>query len=468
MRCFPAILATLCLLCGCVSADHRHPAIALPAAFAPYPSTASETALERWWLLFDDAQLTALVDEALAHAPDARTALAALDQARATRSRALAQYDPQGGASIGAQLQRTRISSGAPTNDQLIFTGSLAPAWELGLFGRREALRRAADSDLDSARFSYEATRQSLATNVAGNLFEARADALRLSLAERTLAIASELARTGERRVAAGIGARADAASLQADEATAQAAVRAAEAQLEVSKRTLLALLGRGAEPVGTLAITSELGAPPEVPAATPATLLVRRPDIRQAEAQLRSAAGNLRLDALALLPTLNLSPSFTITPIVASGGYTTSLWSLGSGLVVPLLDRRRLLAQVREQRARTEQAVIAYENTVQQGFAEAQNALVTYAADRGRLTDLETAEARARYAFEAQRAGYRAGVVDLTALLQAERTWRANLSALSDLRAAALTDAVNVFRALGGGWSPAAPPPPPSSYEVR
>ena len=179
----------------------------------------------------------------------------------------------------------------------------------------------------------------------------------------------------------------------------------------------------------------------------------MRRPDIRQAEARLRSAAGNLKLDALALLPSINLAPAASVSSVTGAGGITSTAASLGAGLFLPLFDRTRLLAQVRGQRARTEQAVIAYENSVQAGFGEAQNTLSQYAADRERLVSLRRAEERARFAFEAQRAGYRAGVVDPTTLIQVERTWRANLAALSDLRAATLIDAVNVFRALGGGW---------------
>lgn len=437
---------------GCVSSEHRAPVVAVPATFAPYASQGDVSSLDRWWLLFGDTQLDSLINEALAHAPDAQTALAVLDEARATRSQALTRFAPQGGIAASAGVQRVGVS-GTPTATQGIFSGSFAPSWELGLFGRSAALRQTANADLDAALFAYHGTRQSLASNVAGNLFDARGSAVRLVQARETLRLAAELARIGERRVTVGIGSRADAASLRADEATAQANVRSIEAQLEISRRTLLTLLGRGADGLDTLPIAANFDVPPAVPAATPSTLLIRRPDIRQAEAQLRSAAGNLKLDALAFLPTVNLAPSFSIVPITGTGGYTSATASAGPGLTIPIFDRRRLFAQVRGQRARTEQAVIAFENTVQSGFAEAQNTLAQYAADRERLTSLEQAEERARYAFEAQRAGYRAGVVDLTALLQSERTWRANLLALSDLRTNALIDAVNVFRALGGGW---------------
>jgi outer membrane protein TolC len=303
---------------------------------------------------------------------------------------------------------------------------------------------------------------------VATNLFEARGLSLQLAEARDNLRVARDLADIGERKAKAGIGADVDADSLIADRATAQANVVQLEAQLAVSRQTLLVLLGRAGAPPDGLATDDALGPPPAVPQTMPATLLVRRPDIVQAEARLRSAMGTLRLDSLALLPKLSLQPSASISAIAGPAGYTTSLWSVAAGVVMPVFDRARLLAEVRGQRARAEQAAIAYEKAVQTGYGEAQNQLATYAADRARLGLLVEAEARAHHAFDGQNAGYRAGVVDLTALLTAERSWRSSRTALSVLRATTLSDGVNVFRALGGGWTPLDPHHPVTSFPDR
>ncbi|NOW48461.1 NodT family efflux transporter outer membrane factor (OMF) lipoprotein [Novosphingobium sp. SG751A] len=449
-----AVLALCASMAACVSDAHRQPSVAVPTGFSDHKmaATAGEEALDAWWLLFNDEQLTALVNQALGNAPDARTAIAVLQQAQATRATAMNRFSLQG-AATGSRQDQQNNTQGVPGYHQTTYTGAFSPSWELGLFGREDAMRRAANADLDAARFQYEASRQSLASSVAGDLIEARANAIRLQQARETLRVAQELARVGDRRAALGLASPADAASLTADVATARANVRAIAVRLEIARRTLLVLLGRGTEPIEVIPIAAELTSAPAIPAATPASLLVRRPDIRQAEARLRSAAGTLTLNARELLPTVSLSASGSFTKLIGPAGYATALWSLGEGLALPVLNRPRLLAQVRGQRARTEQAVIAYENAVQSGFAEAQNALTTYAGDQARLKDLAQAEERARFAFSAQAEGYRRGVVDLSALLQAERTWRANLASLSDLRAGTLTDSVNLFRALGGGW---------------
>ncbi|MET0377162.1 MAG: TolC family protein, partial [Rhizorhabdus sp.] len=251
------------------------PHVNVPQHFSPYQAALPEDALAHWWLIFGDQQLTSYVEEALAHAPDAQTALAVLNEARAFRSAALAQLGPQGDIGVNVGVQRTTVAGTTLRANQVIYSGSFTPSYELDLFGRRAASRRVADADLQAAAFDYAATRQSLGANVAGDLFEARSNAVRLSQARETLRIASELARLGERRTVAGVGSRVDQASLQAEEATAQAQVHSLTAQLEISSRTLLILLGRGTEQVEAAGVEASLTDLPAVPAAAPATLLV-------------------------------------------------------------------------------------------------------------------------------------------------------------------------------------------------
>jgi outer membrane protein TolC len=122
---------------------------------------------------------------------------------------------------------------------------------------------------------------------------------------------------------------------------------------------------------------------------------------------------------------------------------------------LVPILDRPRLMAEIGVNRARAEQAVIAYERAVQTAFSEADRGLIQLEADRSRVDQLEVAEARARSAYESARRGYQAGLTDLQILLDSERAWRGARSALSGARTGALQRSAQVFQALGGGWSP-------------
>jgi NodT family efflux transporter outer membrane factor (OMF) lipoprotein len=457
-----SILPVSLLLCGCATGTLPVPQVAVPDRIeAPQVDGATSATLDRWWELFDDAQLSALVNQALTAAPDARTALARLREAQAVRRGALNAYDPQGNPTASATRSTTELS-GIPANPaqaagegtSTALNGGFTVSWEADLFGRRDAARSAADADLAAARFDYEATRLSLAANVATQMFSARGLAAQIVEADETLRIAQDLSRIGRLRVSAGLGSESDAARLDTQLANAQADLVNVRAQYVTARRALLVLLGRGTEALDTLPVDAKLPTPPRPPALTPAELMVRRPDVRQADARLRSAAGNLRLNQLALFPRLTLQPGASITRLIDPTSYTQSVWTLAAGLTMPILDRPRLLAQIGAQTARGEQAVIAYEQAVQSAYGNAANALTLLSADLERLDRLTYAEQRARVAFSAQQQGYKAGIVDLDTLLQTEQAWRAARIALAAIKTSTLTDAVRCFKALGGGWS--------------
>ncbi len=128
------------------------------------------------------------------------------------------------------------------------------------------------------------------------------------------------------------------------------------------------------------------LGAVPEIPPALPGDLLARRPDVRMAFARVQRAAGNVRLAELDFFPRLTLNPGVGITAQRSSFDTATSFWSIGLGLVVPILDRPRLQAQLNAEGARAEQAVLNYERTVQTAFSEADQALLRLQSDRRRV----------------------------------------------------------------------------------
>lgn len=449
-------------LAGCVSNRLPTPQVAVPARFEAPQAAASAQQIDRWWLSFDDAQLTALIDQALASAPDARTALARLREAQAVRRGALTPYDLQG--NPGGSISRTDThvngipaaqASALGAGKTSVLNAGFDVSWEVDLFGRRAAARGAANADLAAARFDYEATRLSLAASVASQLFGARGLSAQIVEAEQTLRIAEDLARVGRLRVTSGLGPESDAARLDTELANAQSDLINLRAQLSNARRTLLVLLGRGTDALDSLPIEASLPTPPRPPALTPGDVMARRPDVREAEQRLRSAAGALRLDQLALFPSLTLQPGASITRLLNPVGYTETAWTLAAGLFVPVLDRARLLSQIGAQTARGEQAVIAYEHAVQSAYGDAENSLTTLSADLERLDRLTVAEQRARFAFSAQQQGYKAGIVDLNTLLQTEQAWRGARIALVALKTSTLVDAVTSFKALGGGWSP-------------
>jgi NodT family efflux transporter outer membrane factor (OMF) lipoprotein len=458
------------LLAACATAQVRKADTRVPAAYeAPQsPQTAPVAALDTWWTLYNDAQLTGLVEQALANSPDAKDAAAKLEQAVAVRRAALYSYNPQGNlnASISKpnynDLNPAPPAAGAafgfnPVQFLGIETASLGfpVTWELDLFGRRSTAKRSADADFRAAGFNYDASRWSLAANVADSLFQARGLAIQLEQADETLRIEQQLYDVSKARVDHGLAPSSDSAQTQSNVQSAQAQSEALRAQLTAARRGLLLLIGRGVDPLATLPVPAAVGAPPPMPSVLPGELLVRRPDVRVAQQQVESALGKLSLNKKALLPTITLQPSVGLSQEGTGPDTKFSYWTLAAGATAPVLDRPRLLSLVRQQRAVAEQAVIAYEKSVQTAYGDAETALNYFDSDKKRVELLVQAEKNAGFAYEAKNTGYKRGLNDLQTALTAEASWRQARLALASAQVTVMQRSVQIFKALGGGWSP-------------
>jgi NodT family efflux transporter outer membrane factor (OMF) lipoprotein len=457
----PAALMACFALVACASA--RTPDTRLPAAYeAPQGVPAGSIPLDQWWVTFNDPELTGLIEQALIHNPDARTAVARLAEAGATRVETLTHYLPQGDVQGSTRRTDTRQLAGTVINFPGFSTSGTTQAdavnfnvsWEVDVFGRFFATRKAVNADLAAARFDYEAVRSSLAANVADAYFLARGLAIQLADANESARIEQELYETAEKRFELGIGARADADRIAGDRAQSLANAASLEAQLQVQRRTLLILSGRTWEPTSNVTIEANVGTPPPVPQELPSDLLARRPDVREAEARVQGAVGRKDLDILAFLPTLTFTPGLGWQKQTQPGFSVTAQSAItGGAFVQPLLSVPRLLAELHAQDARTEQAVIAYEKAVQTAFADSESALVQLDSDKKRVTVLTEGEARSERAYRANQLGYNRGLIDLQTTLAAEQAWRQNRALLTAAEVQALRRTVQAYKSLGGGW---------------
>ena len=464
MRKAPLALAMLTALSLGACATARKADVALPAAYeAPAGAApAGAIALDTWWTAYSDADLTALVEQALARNPDVRTARSRLDEVKAQRISAIAQYLPQGDATGSSrrtkttQLGGTAVSipgfsnSGIAINQSANFNVS----WEVDPFGRGLFAGRAASAEVSRARFSYEAARASIAAQTADAWFQAKGLAIQLADARETARIQQDLYDVAEKRARAGLAATTEPDRVAGDLAQAKAQATALEAQLQVEKRAILILAGRVVEPTANVNATPEVGQAPAVPTALPSELLERRPDVREAQALVRSQVNQKIIAQLAFFPSLSLTPGVGWQKIKQPGFSSESKsWTWGGTLTQPILSIPRLLADLKAQDARTEQAVIAYEKTVQTAFQEAESALVSLDADRRQVALLADGEVRARRAYDAARTGYGRGLTDLSTALQAEQSWRAVRTQLTSAEVQALRRSVQAMKAIGGGW---------------
>ncbi len=463
----PAAL-NACLLGACLAlaacAHVRDPDTRLPAAYEAPASAAPSgaVALDRWWLAFNDAELTGLIDQALKNNPDARSATARLREARATREESIEKYLPQGDASGSSRRTKTKQLAGTVVNFPGFSSSGVSKAdaasfnvsWEVDVFGRFFATQKAARGDLAAARFNFEGARASLAASVADAYFQARGLAIQLEDARETARIERSLFDTASKRAELGLAARLDADRVAGDLAQADAQAAGLEGQLQAQRRTLLILSGRIVEPTANIAVEPSVDRLPPLPAAIPSDLLKRRPDVREAEARVAAATGRSELDILAFLPTLSFTPGLGWQKSSQPGFSTTAqTYVTGGALTLPILSIPRLISEMRAQNARTEQAVIAYEKTVQTAFAESESAMVQLEADRKRVALLGDGYARAQRGYNSAKLGYDRGLTDLQTTLGAEQSFRATRSQLTAAQVQALRRTVQAYKALGGGW---------------
>ena len=339
MRRHLIFIAVLPLLASCALGPKvAKPNLTLPTAYESQPTAGpSTTSIDRWWALYNDPQLETLVDQALLNAPDARSALARLRQAKAARSDALSDFWPQGALkgtatrtdtlpigsspsfSLGPGTPPISLSNAGVTDSYGV---NFDVTWELDVLGGQAVARKRANADLAAAKFDFDASRTTLAASVADQLFQARGLAVQLDDAKVAARLSKDLQTVAQKKADHGLGAQSDADQASAETAQADAQVADLETQIHAAQRTLLVLVGRGAEPVSNLPISDEMiGTPPTIPASVPGQLLARRPDVREAAAQLVSAKGVLKLDD-ALPPVRRLATELRINPNTVARAY--------------------------------------------------------------------------------------------------------------------------------------------------
>ncbi len=410
------------------------------------------------------------------NSPDVKSQIARLREAAATRNSDILQTFPTGDLTGGASRQTSNdlgasasslFPVGGVTEDEHL---DFKVSWELDFFGALNDARKAAKADYAAARFDIEAAHASLVANVADSYFVARGLAIQLDDANETMRIENELLRSTTIKAQRGLGPQSDADRIAGDLAQAKSQVENLKAQQHAAARLLLILVGRGREPVENLPLAADVPDAPPLPKAMPGELLSRRPDVREADEKMRSAAIRTKLAKEELFPNLTLQPALGLARQVAPGvgvlqsalglmffpqeqTTKTDYWSVGVNLDQPVLDIPRLLQDAKAQGARTEEAVVAYEQAVQDAYGDAENALVELSADETRIQILEEGEARAKRAYDAERTRFSLGVDDITTVLSAEQTWRTDRTELTAERVQALRRAVQTYKALGGGW---------------
>jgi len=284
-------------------------------------------------------------------------------------------------------------------------------------------------------------------------------DALRI--ARENLRSSEESARLSEERSRGGLATDLDVANARAQVASTGATVPQLQQQEAQTINAIGLLLG-----MTPAALLTELSVPqpippvpPRVPVGLPSELARRRPDIRQAEAQLHAATAQIGMAQADFYPKLTLSGSFSLQALqLRDLGLPAQSYSLGPSLTIPIFEGGRLRRTVELREAQQQEAAISYQKTVLQAFTDVDNALIAYAAEQRRRELLVEQVKQGRRALGLAQSRYRQGVSDFLEVLTAQRTVLAAEQQLSGSSATVSGNLVALYKALGGGWEPDLP----------
>ncbi len=453
------------LVPGCaVGPNYKRPVIDAPANFRNAQPSTNTLADVQWWELYKDETLNSLIRTALTNNYDLRIASTRVEQARAIAGQAKAQFVPRVGYEGATSRGRNEFlgnanppgPTGARTGDAAY--AALNASWEIDLWGRIRRLNESARASFLASEEGRRGVRLSLVAEVAQAYFELLELERRLQIANRTTDSFKESARIFSQRFEAGSASKLDTARAEAALASTAANVPDIERQIALKENQISVLLGQNPGPIAHNAKLDDQVLPPEVPAGLPSALLERRPDIRQAEQNLRSANAQVGVSVAEFFPKIGLTTFFgkVSGELSAFTAGSANAWSAASSLSGPIFQGGALVGQYREAKAKREEARLRYEQTALNAFQEVANSLVT----REKLEAIRTEQARAVTAYEQavelalQR--YTDGKAAYFEVLEAQQQLFPAENSLARTELNRLLVIVQLFKALGGGWEEA------------
>ncbi len=455
------LLTATALLAGCAVGPGFHaPRFAAPTRFTSAPQDAPpHWPAKTWWRGFDSPALDHLIAQAERRNFSIRVAAAQLEAANAAVAVAGAPLLPAVSAGGNAQWQRAPhpgagLAAGA-RNPSPFYGASVQASYLVDLWGENRDALRAALADAAAARFNRATVALTAVTAVATTWFQILADRSALAIGLRNLRAATRLLAQLKAEFAAGTVDAVTVAEQDALVASERANIPVLRSQLRQETLGLGILLGR---PPEHLAIPAgRIGAlkVPRLMPGLPSSLLRRRPDVAQAQANLVAANANVRAAIASFFPSITLTgsagtSSAALDTLLAPGSL---LLNAAASISQPLFEGGSLMGHLAVSRAVYQEDVATYEQTVVGAFTDVETSLTAlhYATIQERREAQAVREARR--ALAAVRAQLNAGIVDVSAVLNAEQTLLGDENAHTQAQLARLDAAIHLYQALGGGW---------------
>lgn len=459
-----AMTSAALLLSACtVAPTYERPSVKLPQTYQA-AQTAVEDApaavgMSPWWEVLGDAQLNLWVNRALAQSPQAQAAAARVQEADALMRQAGAALFPEVNLSVGGvnnqvtQLGAVPVSPSLPVarTDRAV---SLSTSYELDVWGKVRSADQAARAQALSSRYAQATVQTTLAASVVQAWLSLRSLDAQIAVTRDSLRNRQEAAAIIAKRQAGGLASEVDVQAAQPALLALQAQSADLLRQRALSENLLGVLLN---SPGLTVDSDVVLPAAPTVPAGLPSSLLNDRPDVRDAEAQLIAANARIGLARAALFPALSLtaaagSQSADLSNLFKPEAFT---FSLGLNILAPIFDAGRRDAVVAQVTAQQQQVAANYRQTVLNAFRDARDALSNTEQQAAAERSLQAQQQSLQASVRLTQLRVNAGLVAPLVLLDAQRNLNEAELSLVRARAARLAAAVDLFKALGGGWQP-------------
>lgn len=462
-----ATLGAVLALTGCANLNpftpYEQPKVEMPAAWTGLPQNAKAYDNAQWWKVYGDATLDQLIDEALAHNEDINVATARIDEARARVVLADADRDPTVTANFQPSITRITKRGSAPTFPGQHFTNTdylatINASYELDLWGKLRGATDVARANLLATEAARDTVRNSLTAQVAQGYFALLALDAQIDTSRRTLETRQSALKLQQLRMNSGVASEFEVRQREAEIAAVEAQIPSLERNRKAQENALSVLLGRSPRAVmeGNIARgTPTAPADDVVPEGLPSELMLRRPDLRQAEQQLIAAHGNVGVARSAYYPSISLTGYF--------GGESKHLADLFIGparifqfaaaITEPIFSGKRIGASVDVAKAQEEQALAQYRQTIANAFSDVSNALAAQQAAR-EVRVAETAHVEAlQKSLALAKLRFENGISSQLDVLDAERNLLQAQLNLTDAERAQRAAAADLFKALGGGW---------------
>jgi outer membrane protein, multidrug efflux system len=454
VACRGALMLVLApLLSGCLVTTATAPpsVVDVPPNYRAAPAGKPRAALPApdWWRGFRSRELTTMVERAHLENLDIAAAVARIEQADAQTRITGAPLLPL--ISADATAQRSR-SAGFESNR---FSAVLNASYEIDLWGKNRAALRAAEFAATASRFDREVIVLSTVASVINTYFQVLAAQDRLRIARNNVDAATRILKVYQDRIGVGTASGLDIAQQESLVAQQRATLPPLDQQVRQNIATLAVLVGEAPERIKVRGGSLSNITPQRVSPGLPSDLLLQRPDIREAEAQLAAADASVESARAALFPTIALTGQggFVSAALNTLFVPSSAIYTIAGSLSQPVFDGFRLLSQLDLQKGRRTELLADYRKAILSGFADVERALIAV-QDLAQQERLQAEAVRtARRAYELSETQLRTGTIDITIVLNTQRTLFAAEDQLVVVRLTRMQAIVSLFLGLGGGW---------------